>query len=111
VLLQPIFYRGRLAAACTRRRFYLTEELVRRAPTDPERTFVVFMCAYACAVLRDELPGPYRQDAARHFARASLIPAELLERDALDIARAATPLRVPTDELQAARTEHRRSNR
>jgi hypothetical protein len=106
MLLQPITYGGRLVAVCTRSRFYLVEELEIRPTTDPERTFVVFMCAYACAALRGELPGPFCQDAARYCARAALIPDEILERDDLDIARAAAALRVPAAELHAAHAEH-----
>jgi hypothetical protein len=106
MLLRPITYGGRLVAVCTRSRFYLAEELELRPAIDPERTFVVFMCAYACAVLRGELPGPFCHDAARYFARAALIPDEVLERDDLDIARAAAALRVPAAELRAARAGH-----
>jgi hypothetical protein len=105
MLLRPITYEGRLVAVCTRSRFYLVEELELRPTTDPERTFVVFMCAYACAVLRDELPGPFSHQAARYYARAALIPDEVLERDHLDAARAAAALRVPAAELRAARAE------
>jgi hypothetical protein len=60
--LQAITYRGRLAAAGRRQRFFLAEQLERRPPGDPERTFVVLMCAYAGQVLRGELAGPYRDD-------------------------------------------------
>jgi hypothetical protein len=105
--LQAITYCGRLVAACTRRRFFLADHLERRAPCDPERTFVVLMCAYAGNVLRGELPGPYRDDDARRYARACLIPGELLERPTLDIDRAATALRLPTDELREARARCR----
>jgi hypothetical protein len=43
VLVQPITYRGRTVAAATRSRFLLADELDRRAISDPERTFVIFM--------------------------------------------------------------------
>jgi hypothetical protein len=74
---------------------------------DPERTFVMFMCAYAGDVLRGELPGPYSDDQARRYARAALIPEELLEpgrqtprRERL--AATAEALGVPAAELEYA---------
>jgi len=106
VLLQPITYDGRLVAVCSRSRFDLVEELELRSTTDPERTFVVFMCAYACAVLAGELPGPFCDSDARLFARCALIPLEVVERDDLDLARLAAWLRVPAAELLAARAEY-----
>jgi hypothetical protein len=105
--LQAITYRGRLVATCTRRRFFLAEHLEQPPPEDPERTFVVLMCAYAGQVLRGELPGPYRVEDARRYAGACLIPGELVERPALDVDRAARALRVPADELLAAQAHHR----
>jgi hypothetical protein len=73
---------------------------------DPDLTFIVFMCAYAGDVLRGDLPGPYSDEDARRYARAALIPAELLERHGLDVHQAATALSVPSDELAAAQLEH-----
>jgi hypothetical protein len=61
------------------------------------------MCAYAGDVARGELPGPYTDADARLYARACLIPTELLERPTLDVHSAAAALGVPADELQAAR--------
>ena len=55
-------------------------ELDARPPGDPERTFVMFMCSYAADVQTGELPGPYTDGRARRYARAALIPHELLER-------------------------------
>lgn len=101
--LQPITYRGRMAAAATRSRFFLADDLDRRAAEDPERTFVIYMCAYAGDILNQRLPGPYSQDDACAYARACLIPAELVERDPLDTERAARALCVPENELIAAR--------
>jgi hypothetical protein len=62
------------------------------------------MCAYAGQVLRGELPGAY--DDARVFARACLIPADLLERSELDVERVAAALGVPADELRLARERY-----
>lgn len=107
MLLQAITYRRRTVAACTAREFFLCERLLQQPSQDPERTFVVLMCAYAGQVLRGELPGPYRTADARRYARACLTPAELLERPGLDLARAANALRIPIDELRAVRDDHR----
>ena len=63
------------------------------------------MCAYAGDVARGELPGPYTDTDARRYARACLIPTELLERPALDVHSAAPALGVPAAELQDARDE------
>jgi hypothetical protein len=65
------------------------------------------MCAYAGDVLSGTLLGPYSDEDARRYARACLIPAELLERSGLDAERAARALNVPPLELRAARAEHR----
>lgn len=100
--VQPITYRT--VAAATRSRFFLADELDRRAIGDPERTFVIFMCAYACDVARRACRPLHRRRRAP--LRACLIPAELLERSTLDIDHAAVALRVPAAELRAARAEH-----
>jgi hypothetical protein len=95
--LQPITYGGRTLAAATRSRFFLAEALDERPANDPERTFVIFMCAYAGDVLAGVLPGPYSDEDARRYARACLVPAELLERGGLDVDRAARALGLPAE--------------
>jgi hypothetical protein len=104
--VQPITYRGRIVAACTRRRFVLADDLEQRPPGDPELVFVVMMCAYATDIARGVLPGPYDAADACRYARGALIPGELLERPTLDVNRAAAAVGVPADELRAARGEH-----
>jgi hypothetical protein len=81
------------------------QALDRRPPSDPERTFVIFMCVYAGDILSGVLPGPYSDEDARRYARACLVPSELLERTELDVELAARALRLPADELHAARDE------
>jgi hypothetical protein len=103
---QFITYAGRVVAACIPTHFCLVDELELRPASDPERTFVHFMCAYAGLVLRGELPGPYCDSDARLFARCAPIPLEVVERDDLDLARLAAGLRVPGAELLAARAEY-----
>src|SRR4051794_7413186 len=97
--IQPIYYRGRIVAAASRSRFFLADALNQRSAADPERTFVIFMCAYAGDVLSGVLPGPYSDADARRYACACLVPAELVERAELDVDRAARALRLPADEL------------
>jgi len=58
------------------------------------------MAFYARDILTGDLPGRYTDRAAQHFAIACLIPTELLEREDLDIDRAASAFRVPTQALQ-----------
>jgi hypothetical protein len=100
--LQPITYRGRTVAACTRERIFLADAIEHRQPGDPELTFVLYMCDVA----RGLLAGPYTDADARRYARARLIQAELLERPTLDVPSAAVALGVPAGELEAARHEH-----
>jgi hypothetical protein len=103
--LQPITYRGRVVACATRTRVFLADELRGRRAGDPELTFVMFMCCYARDVMTGELAGPYADENARTYARAALIPEELLERPLADAARTARALRVPVDELLQAHAE------
>lgn len=104
--LQPITYRGRLAACATRTRVFLADELRHRPAGDPELTFVLFMCCYARDVMSGELPGRYSDEKARAYARAALIPEELLERSLADPMRTAQALAVPVDELLYAWSAH-----
>jgi hypothetical protein len=104
--VQPITYRGRVVAAATAECFLVADDLAYRSPGDPELVFVVMMCAYASDIARGLLPGPYNAGDARRYARAVLIPEELLERSGLDVDRTAAALGVPVHELRAAREEH-----
>jgi hypothetical protein len=104
--IQPVTYRGRTVAACTPQRVFLADEMEYCSPDDPELTFVLAMALYARDVAHGVRFAPYTDaDAVRH-ARRALIPAELLERPALDIAAAAAWLTIPAEELRAARAEH-----
>jgi hypothetical protein len=97
---EVIFYRGRMAATVTLTTFDFAEWLD-DAPV-AERAFVLRMGVYARAVLSGELPRPYDGRFARAFARRALIPDELIEREGLDLERAAEALSVPLRELYAA---------
>src|SRR5450755_1734092 len=112
--LQPIIYRGELVACATATRCILSGKLDSRPAGDPETTFVLCMCAYAGDVLRGELPGPYADQRAREFARAALIPEELLERPCPDPQRTSIALGIPLWELTAgapARKDQRKEQR
>ncbi len=78
--LQPITYRGEVLAAASPTRFLLSDELRRRRAGDPELTFVLYMTVFAREILAGELPGVYSDERALRYARAALIPDELLER-------------------------------
>jgi hypothetical protein len=97
--LQPITYRGTVGACATATRVFLSDELRRRPAGDPELTFVLLMCCYARDVMTGELAGRYSDANARAYARAALIPEELLERPLVDPGRTAGALGVPVDEL------------
>jgi hypothetical protein len=105
--LQPIIHRGRLVACATATRVFLAAELERRLSGNPELRFVLLMCCYARDILTGALSGPYRDDDAGAFARAALIPEELLERPLLDPQRTGRALGVPLGELLEARREYR----
>lgn len=108
--LQPIIHQGRTVAAATRERFFLADDLDCRPPGDADVVFVVYLCLYARDVLLGELPGPYTDEDAHRYARACLIPRELLDRDGLPIEHTAAGLGVPARELAAALAEHRASH-
>ena len=100
--LQSITYRGRIVACATPTRVFLGDDLQRRLPGDPELMFVLLMCCYARDVMGGQLPGRYSDETARVYARAALIPEELLERPLTDPRRTARALGVPTNELLQA---------
>ena len=85
-------------AICTTRRVFVFDHAA------PDTRFVLAMCLYAGAILNGQIPGPYRDTRARAYARALLIPAELLEapRTTHDPAPVAAWLGIPVDELQTA---------
>jgi hypothetical protein len=104
--LQPITYRGRVVACATPERFFLSDELERRPVDDPERRFVTWMCLYAHEAFTGALPGEqYSDERARRFARAALIPEELLERGTLDYRHTGHALGVPAAELHEAHAD------
>jgi hypothetical protein len=77
------------------RRCIFSGELERRPPGDPERIFVLYMCLYAADVLSGVLPRPYTDARALRYARAALIPGELLERPCPNPERTSLALGIP----------------
>ena len=70
--IQLITLDPRPVADAPRGRLVLLGPLSRRPPQDPERTLVIFMCAYARDLLAGTLPRPYRPEDARRYAQACL---------------------------------------
>jgi hypothetical protein len=104
--IQPVTYRGQTVAACTPTRVFLADHIEALPPGDPQLNFIVAMALYAHDIAHGHIPGPYSDDHARRYAWAFFIPDELLERERLDIPRAAAWLKVPAEELAAAHAEH-----
>ncbi len=99
-----------LRAAAPRRLHPAAHLSLRRARSGrrrPRARFVFAMCLYAGAILNGRLPGPYRDADARAYARALLIPRELLDRP-LDTPGGRRRPRRPEPRAQIARRAHRR---
>jgi hypothetical protein len=103
--LQLIRYYGQIVAVAGEQRFWLSHRFARRAAVDPERAWIIYMCAYARDVLCGELPGPYTDGNARLYARAALIPDRLIDSATVDVPGAARAFGIPAHELGAARRE------
>jgi hypothetical protein len=67
--IQPITYRGRTVAACTRRRLFLADDIADRDARDPVVGFVIGMCLYAHLVASRDAPAPHTDDCARVCTR------------------------------------------
>src|SRR4051794_31153391 len=75
---QLITYEGQIRALCTPRRVFLAQ--VPESALNSDGPFVLAMCLYAGDILNHLHPGPYREADARAYARALLIPEEVLDR-------------------------------
>lgn len=103
-----ITHQGRVAALAVDTRLWLAAHVEALPDGHPRKRWICFMALYARDVLTGVVPGPYTDHDAERYARACLIPRELLERPALDIPRAASVLELPEDVLRAAYDEHHR---
>src|SRR4051812_4693492 len=99
---QPITYRGHTVAAATADRFILSDALERRPTGDPERTFVIYMCAYARDVLTGQVPGPYTDENAHLYASACVTPPQLLAGCSGVLRDGAPCLRLPSNRSRLA---------
>ena len=104
-----VTYNGHIVGVCTARRAHLTDDVDVELDGEPVGPFFLAMCVYAMEILRDPRLPRYTERRARRFARAMLIPAELLEHlgdfDTLAVARW---LGMPARELEAAAHDRRR---
>lgn len=71
--LQPIVFRGRLAAAASTSRFFLAPHIEALEDDHPDRLFVSVMCFHAREVIIGRAPAPYQDADAELAARRALI--------------------------------------
>lgn len=101
-----ITYAGAVAAAAGATRFHLAPRIAALPDGHPTKRVVAFMCAYAREILTGQLPGPYSDDDAEHFARTALIdPAILTRYPRATDDQLADFLGVPPEQLAARRAE------
>lgn len=105
-----IAHAGRTVARAGRTRFWFGPSVEELPDGHPRKRWIAFMALYARAVLVGDLAGPYTDDDAERFARACLIPLELVERPRLDVLRAAAVLEVPDDLLRDLHDQHRQDD-
>ena len=104
-----ITYADRVAASAAARRFWLSADIEALPAGDPVKRVVAFMAAFAGAVVRGELPGPYTAERARTFARLALVDVDVYEahRD-LDDRDLADVLQLPPAEIPGVRRDQDR---
>ncbi len=105
-------YNGHIVGFCTARRAHLVDDF--DAEIDGERIgpFLLGMCAFAGEVLNGRCTAPYDERRARAFARAMLIPGELLEHPGdYDVHEVARWIGMSRSELRIAFSTPRRRDR
>ncbi len=104
--LEPVEYRGELVALVSRERVHIISPWLARLPaSDPDLRFVAFMCLCCGEVLNGRLAGPFTSEFAERWARLALIaPSKLGLLHDLSNEDAARLLRVPIEQVRAART-------
>jgi hypothetical protein len=104
--LQPVVFRGRLAAAAATDHFVLAPHIEVLELDHPERLFVSVMCFHARDVLIGRSPGPYRHAAAEMAARSTLIDAHDFQSiEHWPDAELAERYHVPLDQVDAMRRD------
>ena len=107
VSLEPIEYRGELVALVGADRFHLiAPRLLECPPDDPELRFVAFMCACRRRATEAGVVGHIEGDVLERWARQALVDErELLANARIPSRELACQLRVPVDQVVAARGE------
>lgn len=104
--LQPIGFRGRLAASASIDRFFLAPHIEVLEDDHPDRRFVSLMCWYARDVLTGLAPGPYNDRAAEFCVRSFLIDDDDFALHwRFDDALLAERYAVPLDQVTQKRLE------
>jgi hypothetical protein len=104
--LQPIVFRGRLAAAATTDRFLLAPHIEALEDDHPDRLFVSVMCFHAREVITGRAPVPYTDADAELAARRSLIHDHAFSACwDCDDAILAEQFVVPLDQIAAKRVD------
>jgi hypothetical protein len=110
--LLPVMFRGRLAAAATRDRFYLAPHLEPLEEDHPDRFFVSLMCCHARDVLTGAAPGPYSDAAAELAVRIALVDdSDFRLYQQWDDAWLAERYAVPLDQIAHKRHDLQRAER
>lgn len=104
--VQLVCYQGRPAAVASAERFTLVGEAEGLPDGDPTVRFVAYMALYARDLIAREQHGSYHDEDAERFARHALIDPDTLDQHAhIPDAELAARLRVPTEQVGAARRE------
>ena len=107
--LQPVMYRGRLAAAAGTNRFFLAPHILTLEDDHPDRLFVSVMCFHAREVITGRAPAPYTDLDAELAARRALIHDEdFCACWQSDDATLAERYVVPLDQVAAKRVDLQR---
>jgi hypothetical protein len=102
--LQPVVFRGRLAAAATENRFFLAPHIEVLEDDHPERLFVSVMCFHARDIIVGRAAQPYSDANAELAARRALIDEDdFRECWHLDDATLAERYVVPLEQISAKR--------
>ena len=104
--LQPVLYRGRLAAAAGTDRFFLAPRIETLEEDHPDRQFVSLMCCFARDVMVGATPGLYDDAAAELAVRSALVDdGAFAALSAWDDSDLAEHFGLPLDQVRAKRRD------
>ena len=104
-----IRYRRRVAARAGAERFHLAAHIQALPDGHPDKRVVAFMALYAREILLGTQPGTYTDTDALTFARLALVdPDTWAAHHHLDDDQLAAVLKLPTDQIPAARRDQAR---